>query len=142
MFINSRAFSIELSHTSLDFFEMPQPLVNFDESFGQKIGLLYSPNGPTVEFEVKRDQTKFIDIQNNYLEVKCKIARADNTNLNYVTGDATQQETPVFVNNTLHSLFADCTVMAQVYAHKHFNETELSHNGEAKNTWLECRGYK
>ena len=67
-----------------------------------------------------------------------------------MTGDATQQDTPVFVNNTLHSLFSDCTVTAQgvkvssangLYAHKASIETELSHNLEAKITWLECQGY-
>ena len=150
MLINSNALPIETSHTSLDIFERPQLLVNFDGSFEQKIGPLYAPNGPTLEFEVKGDRTNFIDLQNIYLEVKCKIVKTDNTNLNYVTGDATQQDTPVFVNNTLHSLFSDCTVTAQgvkvssangLYAHKAFIETEFSHNLEAKNTWLECQGY-
>ena len=151
MLINSNALPIETSHTSLDVFERPKLLVNFDGSFEQKIGPLYAPNGPTLEYEVKGDRTNFIDLQNIYLEVKCKIVKADNTNLNYVTGDATQQDTPVFVNNTLHSLFSDCTVTAQgikvssangLYAHKAFIETEFSHNKEAKTTWLECQGYK
>ena len=150
MLINSNALPIETSHTSLDIFERPQLLVNFDGSFEQKIGPLYSPNGPTLEFEIKGDWTNFIDIQNIYLEVKCKIVKADNNNLIYVTGDATQQDTPVFVNNTLHSLFSDCTVTAQgvkvfsangLYAHKAFSETEISQYKEAKNTWLECQGY-
>ena len=113
MLFNSNALPIETSHTSLDIFEGPQLLVNFDGSFEQKIGPLYAPNGPTLVFEVKGDRTIFIDIQNIYLEVKCKIVKTDNTNLIYVTGDATQQDTPVFVNNTLHSLFSDCTVAAQ-----------------------------
>ena len=103
-----------------------------------------------LEFEVKGDRTKFIDLQNIHLDVKCKIVKADKTNSNYVTGDATQQDSPVFVNNTLHSLFADCTVTAQgvkvssengLYAHKAFIKFEFSHNMEAKNTWLECQGY-
>ena len=147
MLINSNALPIETSHTSLDIFGRPQLLVNFDGSFEQTIGQLYAPNGPTLEFEVKGDWTNFIDLQNICLEVKCKIVKTDNTNLNYVTGDATQQDTPVFVNNTLHSLFSDCTVTAQVssanglYAHKAFIEFEFSYNLEAKNTWLECQGY-
>ena len=54
------------------------------------------------------------------------------------------------MNNTLHSLFSDCTVTAQgvkvssangLYAHKIFIETEFSHDLEAKNTWLEFQGY-
>ena len=150
MLINSNALPIGTSHTSLDIFERPQLLVNFDRSFKQKIGPQYNPNGPTLEFEVKGDRTNFIDLQNIYLEVKCKIVNAVNTILNYVTGDATQQDTPVFVNKTLHSLFTDCIVTAQgvsvsssngFYAHKVFIETEFSHNMEEKITWLECRGY-
>ena len=151
MLINSNASPIETSHTSLDIFERPQLLLNFDGSFEQKNGPLYAPNGPTMEFEIKGDQTSFIGLQNIYLEVQCKIVNADNTNLNYVTGEATQQEdTPVFGNNTLHSLFSNCTVTVQgvkisstngLYVHKSFTETEFSHNKEAKNTWLECQGY-
>ena len=68
--INNNALPIETSHTSLDFFERPQLLVNFDGSFEQKIGPLYAPNGPTLEFEVKGDGTNFIDLQNNYLDQK------------------------------------------------------------------------
>ena len=92
MLININALPTETSHTSLDNFERPQLLVNFDGSFEQKIGPLYAPNGPTLEFEVKGDRTNFLDLQNIYLEVKCKYVKSDNTNLNYVTGDATQQD--------------------------------------------------
>ena len=91
--INSNALPTETAHTSLDLFERPQPLVNFDGSFEQKIGPLYAPKGPTLEFEVMGDRTNFTDSQNIYLEVKCKIVKADNTNLTY--GDATQQDTPI-----------------------------------------------
>ena len=54
-------------------------------------------------------------------------------------------------NNTLHSLFSDCTVSANGlkisnanghYAHKSFLETEFSHNIDAKKTWLACQGYQ
>ena len=150
MLINTNALAIETSHTSLNIFERPQLSGKFDESFEQKIGPLYAPNGQTLEFEVTGDRTNFIDIQNIYLEVKCTIVKADNTSLNYVTGDATQQDTPVLVNNTLHSILSVCTVTAQgvkvssangFYAHKAFIETKFSHNLEAKNTWQECQGY-
>ena len=79
MLINSNASPIESSHTSLDIFERPQLLVNFDGSFEQKIGPLYASNGPTLEFEVKGDRTNFIDIQNIYMEVKCKIVKEQTT---------------------------------------------------------------
>ena len=141
---------IEASHSSLDIFERPPLLVTFDSSFEQKIGPLYAPNGPTLEFEVTGDRTNFIDLQNIYLEVKCKISKPDGTEMEYLAGTPAQQEKPVFVNNALHSLFSDCNITANGikissangnYAHKAFIETEFSHNKEAKDTWLKCQGY-
>ena len=37
---------VEASHGSLDLFEGPPVLITFDTSFEQKVGPLYSPNGP------------------------------------------------------------------------------------------------
>ena len=57
---------------------------------------------------------------------------------------------PCFVNNTLHSVFSECTVSAigikisntnGNYAHKGFIEAEISHGDSAKNTWLVCQRY-
>ena len=134
----------------MDLFERPPVLITFDTSFEQKIGPLYSPNGPTLEFEVVGDRTNFIDLQNIYLEVKCKILQSDSNRLRFPTGDAAASDLPIFVNNTLHSLFSDCSVSANGikifssignYAQKAFIETEFSHNREAKDTWLKCQGY-
>ena len=141
---------VEASHSSLDLFERPPVLITFDTSFEQKVVPLYSPNGPTLEFEVVGDRTNFIDLQNIYLEVNCKILQSDSNRLCFTTGDAAASDLPIFVNNTLHSLFSDCSVSAngiQIsssngnYAQKAFIETEFSHNGEAKDTWLKCQGY-
>ena len=85
---------VEASHSSLDIFERPPLLITFDSSFEQKIGPLYAPNGPTLEFEVTGDRTNFIDLQNIYLEVKCKISKTDGSNLEYVAGTPAQQEKP------------------------------------------------
>ena len=141
---------VEASHSSLDLFERPPLLITFDTSFEQKVGPLYAPNGPTLEFEVVGDRTNFIDLQNIYLEVKCKILQSNNNNLRYNAADAALSDSPIFVNNTLHSLFSDCSVTANGikisssngnYAQKAFIETEYSHNKEAKDTWLKCQGY-
>ena len=43
----------------------------FDQSFEQKTGTFYSPTGSSLEFEVVGDRNNFIDLQKNYLEVKC-----------------------------------------------------------------------
>ena len=141
---------VEANHSSLDLFEKPPLLVTFDTSFEQKIGPLYAPNGPTLEFELVGDRTNFIDLQNIYLEVKCRILQSNGNNLRYDATDASLTDSPCFVNNTLHSLFSDCTVSANgfkvsssngYYAQKAFIETEFSHNKEAKDTWLKCQGY-
>ena len=141
---------VEANHSSLDLFGKPPLLVTFDTSFEQKIGSLYAPNGPTLEFELIGDRKNFIDLQNIYLEVKCKILLTSGNNLRYDAGDATLSDSPCFVNNTLHSLFSDCTVSANgfkisssngYYAQKAFIETKFSHNKEAKDTWLKCQGY-
>ena len=89
------------------FFKRPQLLSNFEGSFELKICTLYAPNGPLLEFEVKGDRTNFVNLQNICLDIECKIVKVDNTLLNHVTGDAKQQDTPVFVNNNLHSLLSD-----------------------------------
>ena len=71
--------------------------------------------------------------------------------MRYTAGDATATVAAYFVNNVLHSLFADCTVSANGikissanghYAHKSFIETEFSHGADAKETWLKCQGYE
>ena len=70
--------------------------------------------------------------------------------MRYDATDPTVTDSPIFVNNTLHSLFSECTVTANgikisnangVYAHKAFIETEFSNDREAKDTRLKCQGY-
>ena len=136
----------EATHSSLDLFEKPARSVTFDGSFSQKLGPVYSPDGPMLEFEVTGDQNNFIDIQKIFLEVKCKIVRSSGADLKYdgaATADTAKTDAPYFCNNVLHLLFSDCTVSANGlnYAHKSFIETEFSHNKDAKNTWLACQVY-
>ena len=147
----------EATHSSLDLFEKTPLLITFDDSFCQKIGPVYSPNGPMLEFEVTGDRNNFIDLQKIFLEIKCKVVQSDGSQLEYDgTNDASIADTsktnsPYLANNALHSLFSDCTVSANGlkisnanghYAHKTFIETEFSHNLDAKKTWLVCQGYQ
>ena len=147
----------EATHRSLDLFEKPPLLITFDDSFCQKIGPVYSPNGPMLEFEVTGDRNNFIDLQKIFLEIKCKIIQSTGAPLEYdgtsaaTKADITKTNSPYLANNTLHSLFSDCTISANGlkisnanghYAHKSFIETEFSHNKDAKNTWLVCQGYQ
>ena len=143
----------EATHSSFDLFEKPALLVTFDGSFCQKVGPVYSPNGPMLEFEVAGDRNNFIDLQKIFLVIKWKIVQASEADLKYDAGaaaDVTKTDAPYYCNNVLHSLFSDCTVSANGlkisnangnYAHKSFIETEFSHNKDAKATWLACQRY-
>ena len=143
----------EATHSSLDFFEKPSLLVIFDGSFCQKLGPIYSPNRPMLEFEVAGDRNNFIDLQKIFLEVKCKIVQSSEADMKYdatAAADITKTDSPYFCNNVFNSLFSDCTVSAnglkisnanRNYAHKSYIETEFSHNKHAKNTWLAFQGY-
>ena len=105
----------EAKHSSLDLFEKPALLVKFDGSFCQKLGPVYSPNGPMLEFEVAGDRNNFIDLQKIILEIKCKILQSSDADLKYentAAADVTKIDAPYFCNNVLHSLFSDCTVSA------------------------------
>ena len=136
----------EATHIALDFFEKPPLLVTFDQAFEQKTGPLYSSTGSSLEFEIVGDRNNFIDLQKIYLEVMCCIVQSIGNNLRYTTGDANASDTPFFVNNILHSLFAGCTVSANCnkilsanghYGHNCFIETEFSHGSDAKKYMVE-----
>ena len=49
--------SAEATHTTLDLIENPPLLNTFDNDFTQKIGPLYSPDGPILEFEILGKRT-------------------------------------------------------------------------------------
>ena len=90
----------EATHSSSDFFENPALLVTFNGSFCQKVGPVYSPNGPMLEFEVAGDRNNFIDLQKIFLEIKCKIVQASEADLKYdagVAADVTKTDAPFFV---------------------------------------------
>ena len=101
----------------LDLLEKQALLVAFGESFCQKLGTVYSPNGPFPDFEVAGDRNKFFDLQKIFLEVKCKIVQSSDADLkhdNTAAADVTETDAPYFCNSVLHSLFSDCTVSAKV----------------------------
>ena len=92
------------------------------------------------------DRNNFTDLQNVFLEIKCKNVQSSEADLKYdaaATADITKTYFPYFCNNVLHSIFSDCTESANGqklsnangnYAHKNFIETQFSHNKDAKNT--------
>ena len=125
--------------------------MTFGGSFCQKLGPVYSPDGPMLEFEVTGDRNNFIGLQNFFLEIKSNIVQTSGVDLKYdgaATADTARTDAPYFCINMLHSLFSDCTVSAnglkisnanENYSHKNFVETEFSHNKDAKKTWLAVR---
>ena len=58
----------EATHSSLDLFEKQLLLITFENAFDQKIGPVYSHNGPMLEFEITGDRNKFVDLQKIYLD--------------------------------------------------------------------------
>ena len=125
----------EATHSSLDLFEKQPLLITFENAFDQKIGPVYSPNGPMLEFEITGDRNNFVDLQKIYLEIRCKVTQSSGADLRYDNTDPTVSDSPFLVNNSLYSLFSDCTLSANGlkisnansnFAHKSFIGTEFS----------------
>ena len=141
----------EATHSSLDLFEKQPLLINFENAFDQKIGPVYSANGPMLEFEITGDRNNFVDLQKIYLEIRCKVTQSNGADLRYDNTDPTVFDSPFLVNNSLYSLFSDCTLSANGlkisnansdFAHKSFIGTEFSSSKGAKDSWLKCQGYR
>ena len=81
--MDANLFSTEETHYSLDLFEKPFFLVTSYGNFYQKLGPVYSPNGPMLEIEVIGDRNNFIDLHKIFLKIKCKIVPSSDANLNY-----------------------------------------------------------
>jgi hypothetical protein len=139
------------THSSLDIFQKPSILVNFDSGNDQEIFPVSSLDGPNLEFSIATDRHVFLDMQNIFLDLTIKIVQGVNGgNLEYVVNDADHQDEVQFVNNILHSLFSNCDVSFNNelvyssnghYAHKAMIDTEISHTGGSKDTILRCQGY-
>ena len=141
----------EATHSSLDLFEKQPHLITFENAFDQKMGPVYSPNGPMLEFEITGDRIIFLDLQRTYLEIRCKVTQSNGADLRYDNTDPTVTDSPFLINNSLYTLFSDCTLSANglkhsnansKFAHKSFIGTEFSKSKGAKDSWLKCQGYR
>ena len=56
----------EATRSSLDLFEKQPLLITFENAFDQKIGPVFSPNGPKLEIEITGDRNNFIELQKIY----------------------------------------------------------------------------
>ena len=54
---------IEDPRSSVEFFERPLISIMFDTSFNRKVGRVYAPIFPTLQFEENGDRATFIDSQ-------------------------------------------------------------------------------
>ena len=95
----------------------------------------------------------FVDLQFGkiYLEIRCKVTQSNGADLRYDNTDPTVSDSPFLVNNSLYSLFSDCTLSANGlkisnansnFAHKSFIRTEFSNSKGAEDSWLKCQGYR
>ena len=134
--------------SSQDLFEKQSRLITFENAFDQKIGPVYSPNGPMLEFEITGDRNNFVDLQKVYLEIRCKVTQSNGADLRYDNTDPTVSDSPLLVNNPLFSLISDCTLSADGlkisnansnFAHKSFIGTELPTAKEPRTHGLSVR---
>ena len=101
-----------------------------------------------LEFGVAGDRTNFLELQNTYLEVKCRILSPTGDKLEHDAAGAAATDLPFFLNNNLNYRFSECSIAAKGikispadgnYA-KAFIETESSHNKETKKNRLKYQG--
>lgn len=92
---------------SLELFQVPATNVALEESkwveYNPVSSTLQSDTAP-IEFDIKGQGDKYLDLSQTYLQLCCKFTKSDGTNL---TGDSSTS-TPV--NNILHSLFTEIDV--------------------------------
>jgi len=132
------------THSSLDLFQKPPVLLNFDYGLVQESYPLTGFDGPTIEFELRTDRNVFLDMQEIALKLCVQL-------VSLPSGEPVDESDKVtLVNNALHSLFSNCEVSINgeqvstsnsLYAHKSFITTEWSHPSGCKKNILACQGY-
>ena len=77
--------------------------------------------------------------------------QSNGVDLRYDNTDPTVSDSPFLVNNSLYSLFSNCTLSANGlkisnansnFAHKSFVGTEFSNSKGSKDSWLKCQRYR
>ena len=134
------------THTSLDLFERPSVLVNFDSGIEVEQFPLYQVDSPSIEFELRTDRNIYLDLRSIKLHVSISVVHVDGTKL------TKEKDGNVYlVSNTLHSLFNNVDVSINgnivetsngLYSHKAYLSTEWSHTEACKSTKLTLQGYR
>ena len=134
-----------ITHSSLDFFERPSVLINYEGSFDQEVfPHVVGCRGPQLDFFVTSDIKNCIDLNRICLGSDVKSYNPDGK-------DAATPDNLLFSNNTLHFLFSHVelflngkllTSSNNNYHHAAFVETELTTHQVSKRTWTVCQGYR
>ena len=134
-----------VTHSTLDFFERPSVLINYEGSHDQEVFPQIGYRGPHLDFVVTSDSRNLIDLNKITLDLECAIYDADGNT-------PAEGSVPVcFTNNTLHSLFSHAEVFQNgilistsnnAFQHLAFTETEMTTDLDSKTTWAETQGYQ
>ncbi len=94
------------THSSLDIFQKPSILVNFENGNVQEVFPTGSLDGPNLDFSFETARNVYLDMQNLYLEISTKIVKGP-AGENLVSSGTGAVDEVTFVNNILHSLFSN-----------------------------------
>lgn len=138
------------THTSLDLFEKPSVLVNFDGYNAVETWPTSGVDGPTIEFALSTDRNDYLDLQSLILDVKIVVLAKSGEKLP-VDPEGKAKSNIILIPNILQSLFSNCEVSLNgdmietsngLYAHKAFLATEWSHTRGCKLSKLVTTGYR
>ena len=144
---------LDAVHSGLQLFEPSQMLVNFSRSQDSEIFTQTAADGPYLEFEFAGSRNEatgnVIDPRSIALDLTIEMVQ---TSFNEKASSSDDDDLdPCFANNILHSLFSNVRLSLQgvevstannLYPHKAYIETELSHPPECKKGLLFCQGYE
>ena len=142
---------IPVTHSGLQLFDAPRVLTPFDRGYTEEIFSKTILNGSTLEFEVSGERNIYVDLRNIHLHLKLTLLSWNDTSSAFEEVTDATADTACVANNILHSAFSNVEASLQgvqisssnnLYGHKAFIETELSHPTECKNTWLVAQGYQ
>ena len=97
-----------VTHSSLDLFQKPPVLINFDYANVQKVFPISGFDGPDIELELKTDRNVFLDLQDISLAINVEVS---NPTLTEEDDIAAWNPVHMLANNHLHSLFSGCDVL-------------------------------
>ncbi len=69
------------THSSLDIFQKPSVLINFDSGNCQQYFPTTAADGPSLEFTITTDRNVFLDMDKINLKLTAKILKADGNDI-------------------------------------------------------------